>query len=426
MIIGIDASRANRTHKSGTEWYSYYLIKELAKLDKDNQYILYTDEPLSDCLSDLVGDDTPANNSKQEVKYDKDGYQIIKSPYNNFKAKVLKWPFSNFWTLGRLSIEMLFKKPDVLFVPAHGLPLISARKTVITLHDVAFKVDNYIYQKEQLGSEKKLGKKIVDVMVKLFTGNKYGANSYDYLDWSTRYSLKKANKIITVSEFTKKEIERIYEYSGDKIEVVHNGYCMDIYEKKDDQDKEDDILEKYGITKPFILNVGRLERKKNTPFLIEGFAKAKYFNKEMKEKLVLVGDASYGYDEVKYMIEEFALDDEVVTPGWVEEADMPYIFSAATAFVFPTRHEGFGIPVLQAMACGLPVACSDIPVLREVAGDAALFFNNNDKDDIGKAIERVIVEDELREKLISKGMKRAKQYSWKDCARKTLSIINSL
>jgi hypothetical protein len=98
MIIGIDASRANRTHKSGTEWYSYYLIKYFAQLDKENQYILYSDRPLSGGLKDLTVPDFSLEDNEKEPKYDAAGYQIIKSPHRNFKAKILHWPFSYFWT----------------------------------------------------------------------------------------------------------------------------------------------------------------------------------------------------------------------------------------------------------------------------------------------------------------------------------------
>jgi hypothetical protein len=116
MIIGIDASRANRGHKSGTEWYSYYLIKNLACIDDKNEYILYTDKPLIGGLLNLEKEDIGEEFYKDEkIKFDKNGFQIIKSPYNNFKAKVLKWPFVFFWTLGRLSMEMLLRRIDVLF-----------------------------------------------------------------------------------------------------------------------------------------------------------------------------------------------------------------------------------------------------------------------------------------------------------------------
>lgn len=425
MIIGIDASRANKKRKTGTEWYSYYLIKYLSKIDRKNKYILYTNKPLRGGLADLTKEDISVDDHEEKPKFRK-GFQILKSPYNNFKAEILNWPFTYFWTLGRLSLEMIIKKPDVLFVPAHGIPLIRPKNTINTVHDVAFEVEKNIFEKESIGSRKKTGKRLIGFIVKIITLNKYGANSLDYLRWATRYTLKNSKKIIAVSNFTKSEISRIYNYEKDNITVVHNGFNNHLYKKITDKEKIKKVLKKYGISGPYILYAGRLEKKKNTPFLIEAFAKAKHFDNNIKEKLVLVGDASFGYDEVKYVITEFNLDQEVVMPGWVDEEDMPYIFSGATAFIFPTRHEGFGIPILQAFGCGVPVIASDIPVLREIGGDACLYFDYKSKDEVGMVIGRIIADEELRKSLSEKGLKRAKEFSWRKSAEQTLEVINSL
>ena len=147
---------------------------------------------------------------------------------------------------------------------------------------------------------------------------------------------------------------------------------------------------------------------------------------EIKEKLLLIGDASFGYDEVKFMIEEYDLENDVIMPGWVEELDMPYIFEAASAFVFPTKYEGFGIPVLQAMACGLPVAASNIPVLHEVAAEAAIYFDYKNSCSIALAMKSLISEDVLREELRVKGLERVLNFSFEKCARETLDIILEL
>ena len=143
----------------------------------------------------------------------------------------------------------------------------------------------------------------------------------------------------------------------------------------------------------------------------------------MAEKLVLIGDASFGFDEIKYTIHEFGLQDEVVMPGWASEEDVSYIFNAASAYILPSLHEGFGITLLQAMACGVPAIASDIPVLREVAGEAALYFNPRDKDDMARAMKRIIVDQELRKDLIAKGLERAKKFNWEKCAKETLEIL---
>lgn len=426
MIIGIDASRANRDRKSGTEYYSYYLIRNLAKIDSENQYILYTDKPLKGGLLNLGREDCEDCMDENFLEYDKDGYQIIKSPHNNFKAKVLEWPFKYFWTLGRLSLEMIFKKPDILFVPAHALPLVVPKKNINTIHDVAFERDKKVYDKESVSIENVKLRKIINYFIKIFTRGRHGSSPLDYLSWSTRHALKKAKKIITVSNFSKQEILDIYKTDPNKIEVIHNGYNDYIYKKIEDKEKILKVLEGYNINQPYILYIGRLEKKKNTPALIEAFAILKEKNKSLKEKLVLLGYGSLGYDEVKYLIEEYHLEEDVIMPGWVDEKDVPFLYNGAHFFVFPSKHEGFGIPLLQAMGCETPIICSDLPVLREIAQDAALFFNPNEIHDIADSMNKIIFDEDLKNDLIKKGKKRAEDFSWRRCAEETLSLINGL
>lgn len=397
MKIGIDASRANRIMRTGTEWYSFHLIKELAKIDKKNDYILYLDKE-------------PADDLKEAVKDNK-----------NFKFKLLKWPWSQFWTLGRLSLEMLFKSPDVLFVPAHGLPFFCPKKTITTVHDIAFVHESVLYRRQKSSS------KLINNLVKLFTIGKHKADSLDYLNWSTKRSLRKAKKIIAVSNFTKSEILKNYKnVRADKIEVIHNGYDSSNYKLISDKRKNQEILNKYGINHPFFLYVGRLEKKKNTPKLLEAFSIVKEDYPNWPIYLSLIGSASYGFDEVKYVIEDYNLSAYINIPGWIAEEDMPYIYNSALAFIFPTKHEGFGIPVIEAMASGLPTAVSNLEVLREVSEDSSLFFDYNNSREIADVMIKLYKEEDLRNKLIKKSLKRASNFSWQKSARQTLNLIESL
>ena len=426
MIIGIDASRANRDHKTGTEWYSYYIIRWLAKLDDKNEYILYTDEPLTGGLLDLGTKQYSASDEQNEIKIDSKGFQEIKSPHNNFKVKILKWPIRHFWTLGRLSLEMILHRPDVLYIPAHTIPLFFPKRTVNTIHDVGFVRDHLLYRNEKMGTQHARVDFFINLATRIFTLNKYGANTLDFLSWSTKYSLKKSSNIISVSNFTKQEIKDIYGGNTDKITVIHNGYNSFLYKKSEDTDKIKAVLDKYDLPKSYILYVGRLEKKKNTPALIEAYANLKERNKSLEQKLVLVGDASYGFDEVKYVIQEFNLDYDVIMPGWVDEEDISYIYNAASSFIFPSRYEGFGIPLLQAMACETPIAASMATSIPEVVGDAAILFNPTEVDEIAKAMEDVTLNGEIRKELIEKGKERVKNFSWNKTTRETLNLINSL
>lgn len=405
MTIGVDASRANRDFKTGTEWYSYYLIVNLIKIDRENKYILYSDKPLIQAfLNDLKLDDN-----------------------KNVRVKVLKWPFKYFWTIGRLSLEMIFRRPDALFVPAHSLPLFFPKKTVNTIHDIAFVSNDYIYNQDVSTDSSKFSDKWLNFFVKLFTFGRYRFKSTDHLKWSTMFTLKRAKKIIAVSNFTKNDILKNYnKVYSEKISVIYNGFNNKLYRPIEDEIALNSVLKKYGIPEDFLLYVGRMERKKNIYNLIEGFSIFKENNKESQEKLVLIGSAGFGYDEMKYIIEELDLEDNVIILGWVEENDLPYIFNKAKAFIFPSLYEGFGIPVIQAMACGTPVLSSDIEVLQEVAQDCALFFDRFSPVDLAYKIEEILSDKELRQNLITKGLSHSKNFSWEKCARETLEEINSL
>jgi len=283
-----------------------------------------------------------------------------------------------------------------------------------------------LYQKQKVRLENRVIRSLLNVLTRLITHGRYQSNSLDYLKWSTAYSLKHAHKIIAVSNFTKQELLATYKKADDsKIEVVYNGYPEKLYHFIEDDDDRRAVLDKYDFQEPFFLYVGRLEKKKNTHTLVEAFAIFKDAHPELDMQLVLIGNAGYGYDEVKYILEEYNLASSVIMPGWIPEFDMPAIFSAATAFVFPTLHEGFGIPVIQAMACGVPTLISDIPVLREIAADAALFFDPRSRVDLAEAMNRVASDADLRQNLKAKGLERAAQFSWEKSATETLKILTS-
>jgi len=403
MIIGIDASRANLKYKTGTEWYAFNLIKNLAVLDRANTYWLYVNQPPMPELAAAVRDNP------------------------NFQFKLLRWPFYSFWTLGRLTWEMLWRRPDVLFVPAHTLPLFGPLRTVNTIHDVAFIRDKNLYRSAKAKTGTAAWQPVINWFVRLVTLGRYRAASVDYLYWSTSFALRHARRIIAVSAATKADLLRAYPSArADRISVIHNGFNDESYRPLRDEAKTREVLDRYGLERPYLLYVGRLEKKKNTPLLVEAFALWRESHPGRALKLLLVGNAGFGFDEVNYVIEEFGLTKEVIMPGWVSEADLPYITAAAAAFIMPSRYEGFGIPILEAMACGVPAAVSELPVFREVAGDAALYFDQNDKQAMAAAIERIVGDEALRAALRAKGLVRAREFSWRRCAEETWRLLTSL
>ena len=422
MLIGIDASRANRKFKGGTEWYSYYLIKELAKIDSKNQYILYSDQPMVGGLADLTTEDQTVGPGKIDSK----GWQEIKSLFGNFRVKVLKWPLPYFWTQIRLSYEMLTHQVDILFVPAHTLPIIHPKKSIVTIHDIGFERQAELYSLDKIGPVGGLTAKVFNFLARLLAGGKFQPNILDYHSWSTKFALAHAKIIIAVSKFTKQEMVEFYKADAEKIKVIYNGFNDALYRPINDREKIQQVLNKYDIKTPYIFYAGRLEKKKNTAKLVEAYAMIRQKFGEIKHKLVLVGRAGLGFDEVKYVINEFDLDDEVIITGWIPEADMPYIYNGATLFVLPSLYEGFGIPLLEAMACGTPVAASKITSIVEVAQDAALLFNPGDKDDMAEKIAKVLLDKPLAAELVSRGFKRVKDFSLAKCAGETLALMEKM
>jgi len=368
MVIGIDASRANRESKTGTEWYSYNLILELSKIDQQNRYFLYTPEKLKDDLARLP---------------------------ENFKEKILNWPPRYLWTMIRLSLEMLLSSPDLLFVPAHIIPLVAPKKTITTIMDVGFLRFPELYTSVEL----------------------------KYHRFGLKQAIKKAIKIITISEFTKQEMVNLCQINPDRIVVIPLGFSSEIFQPINSKEKISEVIRKYKIPLdvPYLIYIGRLERKKNTFGLIKAFSIFK--RQKFPHKLVLVGSPGFGFEETKELIKKLYLENEVIITGWVPEEDLPYLLSGAFLFVFPSFYEGFGIPLLEAMACGVPVIGSKVASIPEVLGEAGVLFDPYQIKEIARTMEKVVLNKNLRLELIEKGLERSRKFSWRKCAEKTFQLL---
>jgi glycosyltransferase involved in cell wall biosynthesis len=399
MIIGVDASRANEKKKTGTEWYSYYLIQEFKKIaDPRDHFVLYSKEPLRDGLKDL-----PAN----------------------FESKVLYWPPKLLWTLVRFSIEMLIHPPDVFFVPAHNLPIIHPKNTVATLHDIGFERFKELYSTDPIGYHARWTKRLLRGAVRVLTLGRYGNNELDYQSWSARFMLRRAKKIITISEFTKQEILDVFHVAADHINVIPNGYDRDRYHAQIDPKEVDHVLSQYQLSRPYIFYIGRLERKKNIAGLIDAFAIFKQKTSAV-HKLVLLGFQGYGFEEIQQKIDHHRLNRDVIIPGYIPEEHVPMLYAGAELFVFPSFYEGFGIPLLQAMACGVPILASRAGAIPEVVQDAAVLVDPKDPVAIATAIERMLNDASLRSHLKQTGLDRVKHFSWHSTAQQTLAFVKSV
>ncbi len=368
MIIGIDASRAATAQRTGTETYSQQLLRAMPDVDGGHRFRLYSSRPLSIELIWPAG--LPAN----------------------VEPRVM--PFPRLWTHVRLSGEMLVRSPDVLFVPAHVLPLIHPRRSVTTVHDLGF----LRYPEAHTPSQRR------------------------YLQWSTGWSARNSRRIIADSAATRRDLIDAYRIESDKIRVVHLGRDDSLAPVKD-ASRLAAVRERYGIDGRYLLYVGTIQPRKNLARLIDAFAAIAGDRAALDVQLILAGKPGWLYDDLQQIVQRHGLETRVRFPGYVDACDLPALISGAAAFVFPSLYEGFGLPVIEAQSCGVPVMTSNNSSLPEIAGDSALLVDPHDVDAIAAAMKRLIEEPELRAELTRRGFENVKRFSWEKCARETLAVL---
>ncbi len=368
MIIGIDASRADAEQKTGVEWYAFHIIEQLKKQLPDTvRVVLYSDKPLQGELAELP---------------------------SHWESKVLSWSPKRFWTQIRLSLEMMMHPPDVLFVPAHVMPLVHPGKTVVTVHDVAAKAFPESYSRFEQW----------------------------YTLWSARFALNRAWQIIVPSDFTKQELLSLSDESHDEqIQVIHHGFNT-VFSPIDNQLTIKKVLNTYGIQKPYLLSIGRLETKKNTRRIIEAFHILKQRPEHSDLQLVLVGKPGHGYGAVEKRLSGSSFKDDIIRPGWVSQDDLPALMNGASVFVFPSLYEGFGIPVLEALACGTAVVTSQASSLPEVGGTVVMAVDPLSSQAIADGIAEVL-EEGVGDDVIRKRIDHAQQFSWVKAGEETARVL---
>lgn len=371
MIIGIEASHANKKKRSGVEEYSWQIIQHLKKIiPPEINVVLYSQTPLLPLLNDLP---------------------------ENWESKVLKWPQKfKLWSQIRLSFELWKNPPDVFFAPGQLVPIICPKNTVTTVHDSAFRVYPKIYR---------------------FFGRQY----LRIMNWLI---IKKSSKIITPSQFNRQELNRLYGFDINNVVVVEHGYNNSQYIKINiEEEKRRDFLIKYKVAKPFLLFVGRLEEKKNVSSIIKAY---NIIKKSTDLQLVLIGSAGCGFDDIEKTINESSYKKDIICQSWITDNDLAIFYNLAKVFVFPSKYEGFGLPVLEAMACGCPVVISKNNSLEEVGGDAVLYASAESVDEIAEAVIKLLNDKDLYLDKVEKGLKRVIRYSWIGAADKTFKILSSI
>lgn len=246
--------------------------------------------------------------------------------------------------------------------------------------------------------------------------------NYRRLHQHLRRSCERADRIVTVSQFGARELSEQFGIAPEKIRVVYNG--VDTEQFYPGTEGAEEFRKAYGLPEHYFLYIGTLEPRKNLPGLLRAYAAGKPSFHGCK--LVLAGARGWEYQEIFRLVEELGLQDDVVFPGYLPFEKLRLLYAASSAFVFPSLYEGFGLPPLEAMACGVPVITSLAASLPEVAGDAALLVHPLDHEELADAMRRILEEEELRNTLREKGFRQVKQFSWDNAAESLLSLYQEL
>jgi glycosyltransferase involved in cell wall biosynthesis len=363
MHVGIDASRAARLQPTGTEGYSLRLIQGLLALDQRHTYTLYFNE-------------APAPG--------------LFPPGPRCRLHVM--PFPRLWTHLRLSAEMAAQPPDLLLVPAHVLPLLHPRRSVVTVHDLG-----YLHEPQAHRPLDRL-----------------------YLDLSNRYHVLAAVRLLAISQATKNDLVSRYGVRPERVSVTYLAAAGGM-RPVEDPAQVATVKSRFGIAGDYLLFVGTLQPRKNLARLVQAFAPVAA--RQPALQLVIAGKKGWMYEEIFDQVRQWGLEGRVVFTGYVAAGDLPALYSGALAFSFPSLYEGFGMPVLEAMACGAPVVASNTSSLPEVAGDAALLVDPTDVNALSAALSRIAGDAALRSDLRARGLVQAARFSWERCARETLAAL---
>ncbi len=363
--ISIDASRVDTGHRTGTEQYSAQLLEALGDFDHRNRYTLYS-------------------NGRTRPR--------LRLPAN-FRSRRI--PFPRLWTHARLSLEMATHPPDVLFVPAHVVPLAHPR-TVVTIHDLGYRA----------------------------FPEAHPPLARRYLDWSTRWSAAVARRVIVPSVATARDLIATCGTPPERIVVIPHGYHPRF--RPLDRAEVAAGLARLGIASPYLLFVGTLQPRKNLARVLAAFERL--VADGWPGQLVLVGQQGWLSDPLFAAIArpDSPAHGRIHLTGYLADADLPIVYNGATGLVFPSLYEGFGLPALEALACGTPVLTSSTTSLPEVVGDTALLVDPLNTAAIAAGLARLVADDALRADLRQRGLSRAQRFTWRQAAQRTLAVLETV
>ena len=378
MKIGIDA-RFVGPEGTGLGKYTEELILNLVKIDKKNEYSIFL----------------RSNN-----------WNFLKLP-KNFKKVLADIQWYSFEEQLKLAGVFSGEKLDLMHVPHFNMPVLYPGKFVVTIHDLI-----HHQFSEQSTSTKNF------LMFKIKRG------AYKIIIYS---AAKRAVKIIVPSNFVKKQVITAFKIDPGKIAVTYEAAEQEYFSQtQNSRLKTQNLLKKFKIKKPYIIYVGNAYPHKNLEKLLDAFKILITYHPLLITHLVIVCPRDIFFERLRGEIAKRDIESQVVLCGYLESKELKLLFDRAEAYVFPSLSEGFGIPGLNAMAANIPVICSNIPTLKEIYQDAALYFDPNDPKDIAVKINEVLTDKKTRTVLIEKGIEQVKKYSWQKMARQTLNVYESV
>jgi len=366
MIIGIDANEANIINRVGSGVYAYELLKQFSNYKKHEFLIYLKEKPLHDLPKETA----------------------------NFNYKV--FGPKKFWTRIALPLKLATgPKIDIFFTLGHYGPRFSKIPYAITIFDLSYLHFPELFKKSDL---------------------------YQLVNWS-KHSILNSRHIFTISQSSKKDIIKNYNVNPSKITVTYPGYDTKRF-KPQQTSKITRVKKKYKVNTDYIIFVGTLQPRKNIERLIDAFASIVHSQQlTVNLSLVIVGKKGWMYESIFNKVEQLGLDQNVIFTDYVSDDDLSALISGAKAYVLPSLWEGFGIPVIEAQACGVPVVVSNVSSMPEIVGDSAILVNPKSVDAIAEGIRKVLTSPKTSSDFAAKGFNNIKRFSWQTCADQTLKVL---
>lgn len=320
--------------------------------------------------------------------------------YPDFKKTVINIPLYSWQEQIFFPGRLLVNRIDLLHGLNYIVPVVKPCKSVVTICDLAFfHAHPYSKQYSQQKQIKRLRKWVL-------------------------FSAKSADMIIAISESTKRDIIRFLHIPEDKIKVIYPGVDFRLYRVIENPKLIELTRDRYNLPSRYILSVSSASVRKNYMGIIKAYHRLK--QEAISCKLVFTGREHFFSEEMFDVIRDSGLEDDIIFPGYVPESDLPVLYNGADLVVYPSFFEGFGLPVLEAMACGTPVITSNVSSLPEVAGNAAIMVDPYNVDELAEAMWRALSQDSLKKEMVAEGLKQTRRFSWEKMARETLGVYKEL